>query len=59
MFVYNLLATLYLSYLGLEGTSVGVLLWPAGALHLVLTALLASDRLATDEVRRILMMGRH
>jgi hypothetical protein len=46
MFVYNLLATLYLSYLGIAGTSVGVLLWPAVALHLLLTALLATDRLA-------------
>ena len=46
MFVYNLLATLYLSYLGIEGTSVGMLLWPAVALHLLLTALLAADRLA-------------
>jgi hypothetical protein len=45
-FVYNLLATLYLSYLGIEGTSVGILLWPAVALHLLLTALLVADRLA-------------
>jgi hypothetical protein len=40
MLAYNLLATLYLSYLGIEGTSVGLLLWPAVALHLLLTALL-------------------
>jgi hypothetical protein len=46
MLVYNLLATLYLTYLGIAGTSVGVLLWPAVGLHLVLTALLAADRLA-------------
>ena len=45
-FVYNLLATLYLSYLGIEGTSVGILLWPAVALHLLLTALLAADHLS-------------
>jgi len=47
MFIYNLLATLYLCYLGIEGTLVGFLLWPAVALHLLLTALLAADRLAT------------
>jgi hypothetical protein len=46
MFVYNLLATLYLSYLGIEGTSVGFLLWPAVVLHLLLTALLATNHLA-------------
>src|SRR6187200_2899452 len=34
MFTYNLLATIYLCYLGIEGKSVGVLLWPAVALHL-------------------------
>jgi hypothetical protein len=44
MFTYNLLATLYLCYLGIKGTSVGMLLWPAVALHLLLTALLAADR---------------
>ena len=46
MLVYNLLAALYLGYLGIDGTSVGMLLWPAVALHLVLTALLAAARLA-------------
>ena len=46
MFVYNLLATLYLGYLGIEGASVGMLLWPAVALHLLLTALLAANHLA-------------
>src|SRR5713226_3528302 len=33
MLAYNLLATIYLGYLGLAGKSVGVLLWPAVALH--------------------------
>jgi hypothetical protein len=46
MLIYNLLATIYLCYLGIVGTSVGVLLWPAVALHLLLTVLLAAERVA-------------
>ena len=46
MLIYNLLATLYLGYLEIEGTSVGMLLWPAVALHLLFTALLAADHVA-------------
>jgi hypothetical protein len=46
MLAYNLLATIYLSYLGIAGKSEGVLLWPAVALHLLFTALLAANRLA-------------
>jgi hypothetical protein len=38
---YGLLVTLYLSYLGFGGDWVGPLLWPAVALHAVLTLLLA------------------
>lgn len=38
---YGLLITLYLSYFGLRGESVGPLLWPVVALHAVLTSLLA------------------
>jgi hypothetical protein len=33
LFVYNLLAMLYLGYLGIEGHMVGILLWPAVVLH--------------------------
>jgi hypothetical protein len=40
MLTYSALVTLYLSYVGLAGSSMGVLLWPAVALHAVLTALL-------------------
>jgi len=40
MLTYNLLATVYLGYLGIMGKTVGVLLWPAVALHAVLTALM-------------------
>jgi hypothetical protein len=46
MLAYNLLATLYLGYLGMVGQSVGMLLWPAVALHLLFTVLLATERVA-------------
>jgi len=46
MLAYNLLATIYLGYLGIVGKSVGLLLWPAVALHLLLTLLLAAERVA-------------
>lgn len=41
MLTYSSLATLYLAYLGIRGESVGLLLWPAVALHAVLTLFLA------------------
>jgi hypothetical protein len=41
MMTYSLLATLYLAYLGLSGEWAGKLLWPAVAVHAVLTVLLA------------------
>jgi hypothetical protein len=41
LLTYNLLATLYLAYLGIGGLSVGSMLWPAVVLHAVLTILLA------------------
>jgi hypothetical protein len=40
MLTYSLLVTLYLLYLGVRGEWVGPLLWPAVALHAVLTMLL-------------------
>jgi hypothetical protein len=40
MLTYGAAVTLYLGYLGLTGGSTGVALWPAVALHFVLTALL-------------------
>ena len=46
MLTYNLLATAYLGYLGIMGKTVGMLLWPAVALHVLLTALLAAERVA-------------
>jgi hypothetical protein len=41
MLTYNVLATLYLLYLGIRGEWVGILLWPAVVLHAVLILLLA------------------
>ena len=41
MATYGLLVTFYLLYLGIRGGWVGPLLWPAVALHAVLTFLLA------------------
>lgn len=41
MLCYSLSATLYLAYLGIRGEWVGSLLWPAVAIHAVLTFLLA------------------
>jgi hypothetical protein len=41
MLTYSALATLYLAYVGFAGGLVGVLLWPAVALHLLFTVLLA------------------
>ena len=40
MLTYGTLAALYLAYVGVRGQGVGVLLWPAAAVHAVLTALL-------------------
>ena len=40
LLIFNLLATLYLGYLGIAGQSVGILLWPAVALHAALGLLL-------------------
>lgn len=41
MLTYGTLVTLYLLYLGIRGHWVGPLLWPAVALHVLLTVLLA------------------
>ena len=40
MLIYSATVTLYLAYVGVAGGSSGILLWPAVALHVVLTALL-------------------
>lgn len=41
MLVYNLLATLYLGFLGVVGSLVGSLLWPAAVFHAIMTILFA------------------
>jgi hypothetical protein len=43
MLTYSTLVGLYLAYAGFAGGFTGVLLWPAVALHLILSALLAFD----------------
>jgi hypothetical protein len=40
MLLYSAVVTLYLAALGVAGGSTGILLWPAVALHAILTALL-------------------
>jgi len=42
MLAYNLIASAYLCYLGIAGKLVGLLLWPAVGLHLILSVLLAT-----------------
>jgi hypothetical protein len=48
MLTYNAVVTLYLAYLGFAGDLTGVLLWPAVAVHLVLSILLARVWLTTE-----------
>jgi hypothetical protein len=42
MLTYSVLATLYLAYVGIEGQWIGKLLWPAVAVHALLTLLLGA-----------------
>jgi hypothetical protein len=44
---YSVMVTLYLAYLGIAGGLAGVFLWPAVALHAVLSILLGRAWLAT------------
>jgi hypothetical protein len=53
LLAYNLLATLYLAYLGIGGRLVGSLLWPAVVIHAVLTLLLARAWRASVGVERV------
>ena len=45
MLAYGAAVTLYLAYLGLTGSSTGLLLWPAVVLHAILTVLLTRGQL--------------
>ena len=44
MLTYGTLAALYLAYVGVRGQGVGVLLWPAVVLHVILIILLLGAR---------------
>ena len=48
MLTYSALVMLYLAYLGFAEGLTGVFLWPAVALHVILTALLARDVMRRD-----------
>jgi hypothetical protein len=48
MLTYGTIVALYLAYLGFAGGLTGVLLWPAVALHVVLSILLGRAWLATE-----------
>jgi hypothetical protein len=43
MLLYSAVVALYLAYIGLAGSLVGILLWPAVVVHVILTALLFCD----------------
>ena len=49
---YNLLVTMYLASLGFGGESVGILLWPAVAIHAVLTLLFAYARVVDKQLKQ-------
>ncbi len=51
MLIYGAAVTVYLAYLGFAGGFAGILLWPAVALHLILTALLARASTSDKETR--------
>jgi hypothetical protein len=53
MLVYNVLAALYLTYLGIADRGAGVLLWPAALTHAVLTVLLTRAAVRRLEVNVI------
>jgi hypothetical protein len=49
MLIYSALVTLYLAYLGLAGGLTGIFLWPAVALHAILSVFLGRLWLAGDQ----------
>jgi hypothetical protein len=52
LLIFNVLATLYLGYLGGAAKMVGVLLWPAVTVHAALAILLALGWLVTARSHR-------
>jgi hypothetical protein len=51
MLIYGAAVALYLAYLGLAGGLNGILLWPAVALHVILTALLTRASTSDKETK--------
>jgi hypothetical protein len=51
MLTYNLLVMCYLTFLGIGGQFVGVLLWPAVAIHGLLTLLPVHEWFKTQQTR--------
>ena len=51
MLTYSAAVTLYLTYLGFAGGLTGILLWPAVALHVILTALLIRASTSDKETK--------
>jgi hypothetical protein len=49
MLVYSTGVALYLAFLGVAGSFVGILLWPAVALHMLLSVLIARSCVAGDK----------
>jgi len=49
MLIYSAVVTLYLSYVGLAGGLTGIFLWPAVALHAILSVFLGRLWLAGDQ----------
>ncbi len=52
LLIYNVLATVYLIYVGVGGQLTGILLWPAIALHLIFSILLGRAWLAKRDIER-------
>ncbi|TYO64350.1 hypothetical protein FXV83_23300 [Bradyrhizobium hipponense] len=49
LLAYNVLAAVYLLYVGIDGQLTGILLWPAIALHAIFAILLGRAWLVTNE----------
>ncbi|MBR0956306.1 hypothetical protein JQ566_03030 [Bradyrhizobium japonicum] len=52
MLCYNVLAAVYLLYVGISGQLTGILLWPAIALHAILSVLLGRAWLVMRDLER-------
>jgi hypothetical protein len=52
MLIYSVAVTLYLAYVGLAGGFTGVFLWPAVALHAVLSMVFGRAVFTKDAMKR-------